>query len=150
MNVLKILKKKNSYYLKWGWGEIKNFVNDENPQNWGEQNTKNKTLVLVAEGVWKTKFPVWQGWVVAGLKLRRPTPNGLWEKNCFFNVFYIFLNLVLLFYLFLFFSLFVFLGFVTLGGVAMVLVTHDDSGADSPWQRTNKQKISMFMWLLCA
>ena len=28
-----IFEKKNSYYLKWGWGEIKNFVNDENPQN---------------------------------------------------------------------------------------------------------------------
>ena len=30
------------------------------------------------------------------------------------------------------FSFYVFFGFVTLGGVAMVLVTHDDSGADSP------------------
>ena len=39
------------------------------------------------------------------------------------------LNLIIYF---LFFSLFVFLGFVTLGGVAMALVTHDDSGADSP------------------
>ena len=29
---IKIIRK-NLYYLKWGWGEIKTLVNDENPQS---------------------------------------------------------------------------------------------------------------------
>ena len=39
------------------------------------------TSVLVAEGGLLSAFPVGRSLWVAGLKLRRPTQLGLWEKN---------------------------------------------------------------------